>query len=313
MLCKLFIKINITNEEISNKSIQASLARYFQAKVNDMKEQNLLNLVYDFGGDGSIIHIAHANGFPPGTYKPLADTFTDRYHVIGLPARPLWPGSQPSDAPNWHVLADDLIQGLEALDLKNTIGLGHSMGGTYTMLAAIQYPNMFSKLVLIDPVILPPTRLRVLKWMRRLGLGKRQPLVQGALDRRRTWSSYEACYNHWRRKTFFKNWPDDSLWAYVQAGITESDSGQFELVYSPEWEAHIFSTPPTDIWDYVPQLISQTMVIRGEFTNVFTSESQKLMKSLLPKVKFHVIPDAGHLVPMECPNEVGRIIRDFLD
>lgn len=278
-----------------------------------MTGQFSLNLVHDFGGDGTLIHLAHANGFPPATYKPFAENFTDLYHVIGLPARPLWPDSQPSDAPNWHILADDLIQGLNALDLENTIGVGHSMGGTYTMLAAIRYPSLFSKLVLIDPVILPPTRLRVLKLMRRLGLGKRQPLVQGALYRRRTWPSYQECYNHWRSKIFFKNWPDESLWAYVKAGIIEHEDGQVELVYPPEWEAHIFATPPTDIWDYVPQLSIHTMVIRGEFTNVFTLESQKRMKSLLPKVKFHVIPDAGHLIPMERPNEVSGIIREFLD
>ena len=278
-----------------------------------MQEQNAFNLVYDFGGKGSIIHLAHANGFPPGTYGPLANTFTDHYHVIGLPARPLWPGSQPSDAPNWDTLVDDLIQGLNALNLKNIIGVGHSMGGTFTMLAAIRDPSLFSKLVLIDPVILPPTRLYVLKWMRRLGLGKRQPLVQGALYRRRIWPSYKICYNHWRKKTFFKNWPDESLWAYVKSGIIERKDGKVELVYPPEWEAHVFATPPTDIWEHVPHLSIQTLVVRGEFTDVFTKDSQKQMKSLLPKVKFHVIPDAGHLLPMERPNEVYGIIRKFLD
>jgi pimeloyl-ACP methyl ester carboxylesterase len=167
--------------------------------------------------------------------------------------------------------------------------------------------------VLIDPVVLPPTRLRVLKWMCRLRLEKRRPLVKGALYRRRIWPSYETCFNHWRSKTFFKDWSEESLWAYVKAGTHEREDGQIELIYPPEWEAHIFATLPTDIWDYVPKLSTQTLVVRGEFTNVFTLESQKRMESLLPNVKFHVIPDAGHLMPMECPNEVSKIIREFLD
>lgn len=39
-----------------------------------------------------MVHLAHANGFLPGTYRPLAETLADRYYVIGLPSRPLWPG-----------------------------------------------------------------------------------------------------------------------------------------------------------------------------------------------------------------------------
>jgi pimeloyl-ACP methyl ester carboxylesterase len=277
-----------------------------------LQRQFHLKLVHDFGGDGAGIHLAHANGFPPGTYKSFAETLTKHYHVIGIPARPLWPGSLPTDVLNWHVLAEDLIKGLNALDLKKIIGIGHSMGGTYTMLAAISQPNLFIKLVLIDPVILPPSKLRVLKWMRRLGLSKRQPLVQGALHRRRTWPNNETCYNHWRSKTFFKNWSDESLWDYVKAGVYERGDGRVELVYSPEWEAHIFATPPTDIWDYVPQLRVKTIVIRGEYTNVFTLESENRMRTLLPNVEFHVIPNAGHLVPIESPIKTSKIIQEFL-
>jgi len=97
---------------------------------------------YDFGGTGPIIHLAHANGFPPGAYRPLADTLTNhpadnsgqRYHVIGLPARHLlWPGSRPESISDWHPLADDLIQGLDDLGLRGIIGVGHSIGGVFTL------------------------------------------------------------------------------------------------------------------------------------------------------------------------------------
>jgi pimeloyl-ACP methyl ester carboxylesterase len=66
----------------------------------------------------------------------------------------------------------------------------------------------------------------------------------------------------------------------------------------------------------VPELGSaaaaRTLVIRGEHTNTFRPGSQALMERLLPDASFHVIPDAGHLVPMERPAETGAIIREFL-
>jgi pimeloyl-ACP methyl ester carboxylesterase len=290
-----------------------------------------LELLHDFGGDGPIIHLAHANGFPPATYSPFAECLIAQpsagsvealqksaersgqgFHVIGLPARPLWPDSRPESAPDWHSLADDLIRGLDALDLRDIIGVGHSMGGVFTLLAAIRRPELFRIIVLIDPVILPPATLRTLWLMRRLGQSQRQPLVKGALRRRRTWPNRQDCYERYRSKPFFGNWPDASLRAYVEAGTRQRPDGQVELVYPPEWEAHIFGTAPTDIWRHVPQLDVLTLVIRGEYSNTFRIQSQTRMQRLLPEARFHVIPEAGHLVPMESPAETAAVVLRFL-
>ena len=119
------------------------------------------DLLRDFGGEGPHLHLAHANGFPPGTYEPLAEALTDLYHVFGMPARPLWPSSQPENAPDWHPLADDLIAGLDHLGMQGIVGVGHSLGGVLTMWASIARPDLFRAVVLIDPVILPPPVL----WM----------------------------------------------------------------------------------------------------------------------------------------------------
>jgi pimeloyl-ACP methyl ester carboxylesterase len=272
-----------------------------------------------------VVHLAHANGFPPGTYRPLAEALTDRYHVVALPSRPLWPDSQPESAPDWHPLADDLILGLDGLGLSTTlsgtldrskggiVGVGHSMGGVLTLWAAVGRPDLFRAVVLIDPVILPPARLWMVRLMRWLRLQQRLPLVRGAVRRRRTWPSRQACYEHYRGKPLFAAWPDASLRAYVEAGTRERTDSGVGLVYPPEWEAHIFATPPTDVWRAVPRLQIPALVMRGEWSNTFRPESHARMERLLPQARFFVVPGAGHLVPMERPTETGAAIYDFLD
>jgi pimeloyl-ACP methyl ester carboxylesterase len=277
--------------------------------VSDSKSANLL---HDLGGEGPVIHLAHANGFPPGTYDPLGEVLAQNYHVVGLPARPLWPNSLPEHAPTWHTLADDLIEGLNTLGLSDIIGVGHSLGGVCTMLAAVQSPDLFRVLVLIDPVILPPIVLWVLKLTRMLGLGQRQPLVRSALRRRRIWPSRQACFEHYRAKQLFSPWSDRSLWAYVKAGTRFLPDGQVELVYPLQWEAHIFATAPTDVWRYVAKLTTPTLVIRGERSDTFRPQAQQRMARLAPQTDFHVISNAGHLVPMERPTETGAIIQAYL-
>ena len=110
---------------------------------------------HNFGGTGSIIHFAHANAYPPGCYKQLFQPFTPTYKVIGMHQRPLWENSNPKNFKSWHQLADDLILFFEQQQLKQVIGVGHSMGGVVSIIAAIKRPELFSKLVLIDPVIFP--------------------------------------------------------------------------------------------------------------------------------------------------------------
>lgn len=70
--------------------------------------------VMDLGGDGPPLRLAHANGYPPGAYRPLAAALTPHYHVFGMISRPLWPGSAPNGLENWQPLADDLLAFLEA-------------------------------------------------------------------------------------------------------------------------------------------------------------------------------------------------------
>jgi len=250
---------------------------------------------------------------------------TERYRVIGLPMRPLWPGSQTSSVPAWHVLADDLIEGLDALNLRGILGIGHSMGGVLTLLAAIRRPDLYRAIALIDPVILPPTWLWLLRLIRALGLYWHQPFVQGALRRRRTWPDRQACLAQYRAKSSLATWPEASLRAYVEAVTRLRADGQVELIYPPEWEAHIFATTPTDIWNWLPDpgrsqgkcvkspLRMPVLVIRGEHSIAFRLASQKRMERRLPQAHVVVIRDVGHLVPFERPLETGTAIRQFFE
>ncbi|MGZ3458945.1 MAG: alpha/beta fold hydrolase, partial [Archangium sp.] len=45
----------------------------------------------DWGGTGPVLHLAHANGFPPGSYRKLIEALKPRYHVFTLRSRCLVP------------------------------------------------------------------------------------------------------------------------------------------------------------------------------------------------------------------------------
>ncbi|HEY5039823.1 MAG TPA: alpha/beta hydrolase [bacterium] len=258
------------------------------------------------------LHFAHANGFPPETYKAPLEPLLPDYRVISLRARPLWGNTPPEWLKNWSQLADDLLEGLKESGIQKVVGVGHSLGGVATLYAALKQPSLFTHIVLIDPTMLSPGLLRKVRWMKLFGWEARNQLVEGALRRKRNWESVEAAYEYFKGKPLFKNWPDETIRAYAQSMTVPSMEGGVEIAFPPEWEARIYRTIPTDVWKCAKLLQHRVLVIRGENSNTFTAESEKAFREANPQAVFAVVPGAGHLVPQEKPEEVGRLILNFL-
>jgi pimeloyl-ACP methyl ester carboxylesterase len=262
-----------------------------------------------------VLHLAHANGFPPEVYAELATRLAAHYRVVMLPARPLWPAPPPPESlDSWHILAEDLIAGIEAYRLAPLIGAGHSMGGVATLLAAVKRPELFRALVLIDPVVLPRRFLRFLRLLRRVYPQLQTPLARMALRRRRIWAHREEAFRRFRERPLFARWSDEVLWAYVD-GITQpvgNGVAAIELRYSPEWEARIYEKVPLDIWQWVPRLALPAVVLRGEETNTFRVESMRLWRRMRPDLPVITVSKTGHLLPMEQPAIVARDMWTFL-
>jgi pimeloyl-ACP methyl ester carboxylesterase len=172
----------------------------------------------DFGGDGPPLHLAHANGYPPGAYRRLAAALSARYHVTAMVSRPLWPGSSPAGLRSWQPLADDLQAYLEARGARGWVGVGHSLGAVITAEVALRRPELFSAVVLLDPVMLAPLWLAIWNLMRRLGQAHRaHPYISGALKRRRRFDSLAAMVARYRRTPVFSRISDEGLKDFVQA------------------------------------------------------------------------------------------------
>lgn len=268
----------------------------------------------DFGGDGPLLHLAHANGYPPRAYAPLVERLTPHYHVIAALARPLWPAAQPNGFRDWSPLTADLIRFLDEQQARGVIGVGHSMGGVATLDAALQRPELFRALVLLDPVI---HRLRFL-WLweavKALGLGDRlHPLIPGALRRRRVFAGIEEMFNRYRRAPIFSRIDERGLRAYVEALARPRPDGQVELTYPPEWEVTIYRHGPPNLWERMPQLKLPLLVLYGAETDTFRASAQRKMQRLIPHARFHRVEAAGHLVPLERPAEVAEMMKVFLD
>lgn len=270
----------------------------------------------DFGGTGLPLHFLHANGYPPACYRPLIERLVERYHVFGMLLRPLWPEADPRAIRDWKPFSSDLITYLTGVEGGPVIGLGHSIGAMVTLRGALERPGLFRALILIEPVLLPPSRVLQLRVAHALGIrlgGKR--LVEGALRRRRHFDSLEQLFAGYRRREIFQHFGDAELRALVEGITRRSVDGGYELVYSPEWEARIYETAiwnDWSLWQGISKLKVPALFLRGADTDTFFVRTAEIIRQRNPAVRVATIPDSTHLVPMERPQAVFEAARDFL-
>ena len=267
----------------------------------------------DFGGAGPRLHFAHAAGYPAGAYRPLIERLTPRYHVTAMIMRPMWPEARPADLQSWNLLVDDLVQFIAEQGGGSLIGVGHSLGAMVTLAAALRCPELFRAVVLIDPVLFRRRLLLSIEVSRRLGLLRKiHPFIGAALKRRRVFASADEMFERYRRADVFRRIADGGLRAYVDSMARPRPDGQVELAFTPEWEAQIYETGPLNLWSELKSLRPPALFIRGAETDAFSQAAAARVRRSLPRAVMHDVSGAGHLVPMEQPDEVARIIHDFL-
>lgn len=265
----------------------------------------------DWGGDGRQLVFAHANGFPPGTYRLLLEELGRAFSVASFAARPLWPGSSPQSVGSWHDLARDLGAELDRRGVRGALGVGHSLGSVLNLIAGAADPNRFTALALVDPVIF--TGFRALGWgaFRGLGLGRRLPLVRGALRRREVFPSFEDVRAAYAGKSVFASWDPNVFVDYVRAGFAPAGTGEVRLTYPKAWEARIFETTPANVWRELEAFSEPILVIRGAASDTFSAAAAARMRREVSGVRVVEFAGASHFIPMEEPLAVAGLITDW--
>lgn len=265
----------------------------------------------DFGGNGRILHFAHPNAYPPAGFHQFLEPLTADYHVYAIEHRPLWPGSRPEEMTGWRIIADDLIRFFDQMGWQQVIGVGHSLGAVATLYAAVSRPDLFSHLILIEPVMLPPAILQ--KFAENPEVGVFSKMVDGALKRRKRWASREVAFERFRRKSVFNRFSDEALWDYVNSATRDAGNGSFELVFPREWEARFYAMPPQTVWEAVKHLTQPTLAIRAAETDTVFPQAWQLWQELQPNATFVELPDCGHMLTLERPSQVAAIIQNYLN
>lgn len=262
-----------------------------------------------FGGAGEPLVFAHANGYPPGSYRRFLNRLTHDYAVTGFHHRPLWSSGSAPALLDWACFATDLMETLEATQGEPVWMVGHSMGAVVGVQAAAWRPALFRGLVLIDPVFMTPEVVAAREAMP-LEAVDAMPMVRKTLTRPDRFDSQQEAFDFHRGKRAFADFSDEVLWDYIRAGTRRNDDGVYKLAYCREWEAAAYRSAP-QVWDELAAVKLPVLGLRGETSNTLSEEAFALWAETQPHADLRTCR-GGHLLPLEYPDETAAAVLDFL-
>jgi pimeloyl-ACP methyl ester carboxylesterase len=248
------------------------------------------------------LHFAHANGFPGACYNKLFGLLSGDFAVGYLPASGHDPRFPVSDG--WPWLVEELIASIAGSGPEPVLGVGHSLGGFLTLMAAARRPDLFRAVILLDAPILSRFAGSALQLIKLVGLTDRVTLAGITKTRRRTWPSQQAALAHFRRKRRFRSLDPDCLLDYIRYGTVPDDHG-VRLAFDPTAEYLIYRTIPHDIYAVVRKLQVPAGFIGGRNSDLLKRTGLAATRRHMPVM----LIDGGHLFPLQVPWEAAHAIR----
>jgi pimeloyl-ACP methyl ester carboxylesterase len=207
----------------------------------------------------------------------------------------------------WPHLVSELIEHVERRG-EPVLGVGHSLGGYLTALAALKRPALFRAIVLLDSPILDRWKGAVFGVVKRFGLADRVTPAGLTRDRRAVWASSDEAYAHFRNKRAFRDFDAECLRDYVTLGMRPAPEG-VRLAFDPSVEYRIYRAFPHTLAKELPGLHVPAGFICGR-----ESEEARQVGLATTRRHFRVTRvEGGHLFPFEHPEAAASAIREMAE
>jgi pimeloyl-ACP methyl ester carboxylesterase len=188
----------------------------------------------------------------------------------------------------------ELMEVIEALDLRDLVLMGHSAGGKNSFIHTARHPERIARLVIVDmdPDAHNPSSVEMVS--RYKSESDEYPDLDAVVERLRSRQprSSEDVLRH--NATHLTK-------ALPAGGLTWKRDRNVVLTYDRP-----------DAWGYLPRLSVPTLVLRGADSTLLTGPVAQRMREQIPSGRLVELEGGGHWVHLEQPEAFLRAVTDFL-
>ncbi len=262
-------------------------------------EANGITIHYDIAGSGDPVVLISGLGYGLWQWYKMVPGLAEHFQVITFDNRGAGQTDKPPGPYTVQILAADTAELLKAIGVEKAAIVGHSMGGFVAQEMAINYSDMVSKLVLAStnfggPNHIPvtPEAMAVLSdrsgdpvelVKRGVAIATAPGFVEAEPDVLQELIDYRLSVPV----------PPDAYNAQLQVGL-----GLLSVEACFENKLKDVSVP--------------TLILFGEHDKVVPPGNAELLDKQLPFSQIHILSNAGHMFPMEVPEEAVKVLVEFL-
>ena len=252
----------------------------------------------DYGNEGKppmlCVHGGAANGH---WFDFVAPGLIDDYHVISIDLRGHG-DSSPVEPPSYRYedYAADLDKAVAALDLRDFVLMGHSMGGTVSLLYSAKYPGRVKTLVLIDSTVnLSEERIGRLRSIGS-GPGKR-------------YETKEALVERYRLR------PGESVASpeVVRHIASHSCKQDEDGTWRHKFDRAVYAT--REIFDGTPlwaDIKIPALLVKADRSDRISPEVYMEVTARCPQAELEVVPESDHHATLDNPQGFLAAVKPFL-
>ena len=244
------------------------------------------------------VFLLHGDMRTSRSWDAVARNLCGQFHVIALDSRGHGNSDWPESGYTFGQRIDDLEAFADAFQMRDAVAVAHSTGGVVAAKLAERRPDIFSRLMLLEPMVVVTKGFQLM-------------VSERAKRPRRTWGSREEMYDYLKQHPMTGKWRDDVIRDVVAHESYELPDGRLDMKWataSMDWkerEGDYHDIRPTLRTLGKPILFVMSDSRADRFHNAVEIAEETADFSML------TIPNSGHNMYMDQPELVAEAVGKF--
>jgi pimeloyl-ACP methyl ester carboxylesterase len=260
---------------------------------------NDIDLYYELYGDGEPLVLISGIGYGLWQWHKMIPFLAERRQVIAFDNRGAGQTAKPAGRYSAAMLAEDTARLIEEVVGGPAAVMGHSMGGFIAQQLVISRPDLVSKLILASTNFGGPNAVPVTPESLALMLDRSGDPAEVV---RRGVSVASA-------PGFIDAHPD-ALTELINYRLTNPVPPE---AYQSQLAIGLGLLSPEAAFDgKLRSVTAPTLILFGAEDRVVPPANANLLAGQIPDSQVVILPDVGHMFPIEAPAESARVVLEFL-
>lgn len=261
-----------------------------------------------------VLHFLHGNSFCGRVYEPMLSLLSADFDLWLSDVQGHGDSDLGGRFKGWNQSADLAVKAFAAhrqtlFGDVPAMGLGHSFGGVLTCLIMAEHPKLFTRAVVLDPVIFSAAMALGITMAEATGLAGHSPLARAARKRRAHWPDRQTAMDTLRGRGTYKGWTEAAMQAFAEHALRPADDGDgVVLKCPPSREAEIFASAPVGLWASLRRVKTPTTLIHADKTFPFIAPSAQQWAASNSNVTLQVV-HGGHCFMQVDPEGAASLVR----